>query len=274
MDGEQFYRPEANKRGTDPIGERFLRILKKTLHFTLLLLGVHALFFAGYQTYAYLMKDSWFRVRAVEVRGCRTISEQTVVSLARLEGNANLFRLRLKEMAQRIEAHPWVEGVRVKKIFPDRLSIDIEERRPVAILQLEEPYYIDAKGVIFSRASDRDQYDYPFLTGLNRQDLEKEPDRSKFLIAKALDCLMAVDRVKALPFGKISEVRMEKDLGISCVTAVEGVEVRVGWDHYEEKLRRGALIWEDLKQRGIGARAIDCRDLRRMVAKKVTQPSR
>lgn len=267
MGGEPFYRPERKRE--DRTGEGFHRVLKQSVQVALSLLGIVALCFAGYQVYAHLQEDSLFRVREVEIRGCQKIPEETLRSLARVEGNLNLLSLRLEEVAQRIEAHPWVDGVRVKKIFPDRISIQIEERRPVAILQMEEPFYIDSRGVIFSRVGDRDGYDYPFLTGLNRQDLEREPEMAKSLIEKALECLRAFHRWAIFPLPEISEVRMEKRVGISCVIGVGGIEVRMGWDHYEEKLRRLALIWSDLQRRGIVARAIDCRELKRMVVKKV-----
>ena len=49
----------------------------------------------------------------------------------------------------------------MRKVFPNKVKIQIEERRPIAILQLEELYYIDAKGVIFSPVRDGDGYNFP-----------------------------------------------------------------------------------------------------------------
>jgi hypothetical protein len=47
------------------------------------------------------------------------------------------------------------------------------------------------------------------------------------------------------------------------------VEVRMGWDHFGEKLRRLSLIWSDLQRRGISVSSIDCNDMKRMVVKKI-----
>lgn len=264
---EKFYRPE--KRGDERIGERFQEILKGTIRIALYLLGIIVLCFAGYQWYVYLLEDSSFQVNAVEVRGCRKIPEMTILSLAKIEGMPNLFRLSLKEISNRVEAHPWVERVSLRKIFPDKVLIHVEEREPMAILQLEEPFYIDSKGVIFSRVEDGDGYDYPFLTGLNRKMFEKEPAVVEHLIAKALECLTVVERNGASPLQGISEIRMEKVFGIRCFTQAEGVEVRMGWDQFEEKLRRVSLIWADLQKRGISARSIDCSDSKRIVVKRM-----
>jgi cell division protein FtsQ len=183
----------------------------------------------------------------------------------------NLFTLSLKEISERVEVHPWVESVNVRKIFPDRVLIHIEERKPMAILQLEEPFYIDSKGVIFSRVGDRDEYNFPFLTGLNRQTFDQDPVTARHLVAKALEFLNIADQEKTSPLEGISEIRMEKSFGIHCFTQSEGVEVRMGWDHFGEKLRRLSLIWTDLQKKGVTAMSVDCSDMKRMVVKKISR---
>jgi hypothetical protein len=60
---------------------------------------------------------------------------------------------------------------------------------------------------------------------------------------------------------------MEKVFGIQCFTKAEGVEVKMGWEDFEEKLKRLPLIWSDLRKRGLSADSIDCSDLTRMVVK-------
>ncbi len=271
MGGEKFYRPE--KKGDERIGKRFQEILKQAIRVALHVLALVILFSAGHQLYVRLLEDSFYQVREVEIQGCRKVPEQVILSLAKIEGMPNLFTLPLKEIAERIEVHPWIEHVRIRKIFPNKVLIHIEERKPMAILQLGELFYIDSKGVIFSRVGDQDGYDFPFLTGLNRQAFDQEPAVAKHLIAKALECLKIVERNKASPLTGVSEIRMEKTFGIHCFTQTGGVEIRMGWDQYEEKLRRLSFIWSDLQKRGISAGSIDCSDLRRMVVKKISHRS-
>ena len=150
----------------------------------------------------------------------------------------------------------------------NKILIQVEERKPIAILQLEELYYIDSKGVIFSRVWDRDVYNYPFLTGLTRQVLEKESAEAKNLIKKSLELLRITDQERVPPLGEISEIHMDKTFGIRCFTQTEGLEIRMGWEDFREKLKRVSLIWSDLQKRGISAASIECSDLKRMVVKK------
>jgi len=264
----KFFRPKEKR---EEGGERFQGILKKVIRVAFQLLLISFFLFISHRLYLHLLEDPYFQVREVEVKGCRKLAEKTLLSFAKIEGMPNLFTVRLREIAKRLETHPWIEQVKVRKVFPNKISIQIEERKPIAILQLGEPYYIDTKGVIFSPVGDKDEYNYPFLTGLTRQNLEKDPMVTKSLIMKALEFLRIVDKEKVSPLEEISEIHMEKTFGIQCFTQTEGVEVRMGWDQFGEKLKRLSLIWSDLQKRGISVNSIDCSDLKRMVVKKIPQ---
>ena len=263
----KFLRPKARGEGKD--GEKFQGIVKKTIRMAFQLLLVSFFLFMGHWVYVHLLGDPFFRVREVEVEGNRKITKETLLSLTMMEGMPNLFSVNLEEVVKRIESYPWIESVRVRKVFPNKILIQIEERKPMAIIQLEELYYIDAKGEIFSPVGDKDEYNYPYLTGLTRAILEKDPTEATRLISKALELLRIVDREKVPPLEDISEIHLEKVFGIHCFTKSEGVEVKMGWEDFGEKLRRLSLIWSDLRKRGFLVTSIDCSNLERMVVKKI-----
>lgn len=264
----KFLRPK--KRGEGQGSERFSNWLGKALGVSFHLLILSFFFFLGHQVYVRLLEDPLFRVRQIDLGGCEKLPRESLLSLAMVEGMPNLFSVSLKEVSRRLEDHPWIEHVVVRKTFPNKISIQIQERKPIAILQLEEPYYIDAKGMIFSRVNETDGFNYPFLTGLDRQSLDKEPEETKGLIAKALELLLTAERDKVPPLREISEIHMEKTFGVHCFTKAEGIEIRLGWDHFDEKLKRLSMIWSDLRKRGISATSIDSSDINRMVVRKVS----
>jgi cell division protein FtsQ len=210
-------------------------------------------------------------VREIKLEGCQKIEQETLLSLIKIEGMPNLFTIRLSELAKRLETHPWIDQVKMRKVFPNKILIQVEERKPIAILHLEELYYIDTKGEIFSPVGEKDEYNYPFLTGLSRQALEKDPTETKRLVAMALELLTITNQGKSPPLEEISEIQMEKNFGIQCYSKVEEVAVRMGWEHFGEKLKRLSVVWRDLQRRGFTSTLIDCSDMERMVVKKVTR---
>jgi cell division protein FtsQ len=256
---------------TDEKGnERFSRLLKKVLYFSLYLLSVSVVLFLGHRVYVHLSEDPIFRVREVEVAGCTVLTREALLSLARIDGVPNLFTVRLKDIAARLQDHPWIERVMIRKAFPDKIAIQIQERKPIAILQSDDLYYIDAKGVIFSRVGERDRYNYPFLTGLGMRAVEKENDDGNRLVTKALEFLRVVEREDTKAPMELSEVHMEKTSGVHCFTKAEGIEIKMGWDHFGEKLKRLAVVWTDLQRRGVSAVWIDSSDLNRTVVKRAS----
>jgi len=265
QDGK-FLRPKTRRE--EKGAEKFQGIVKKAIRVAFQLLLLSFFLFIGHWVYVHLLGDPYFRVREVEVEGGRKITRETLLSLTVIEGMPNLFSVSLKEVVKRLESHPWIEQVRVRKVFPNKILIQIEERKPMAIIQLEELYYIDIKGEIFSRLGERDEYNYPYLTGLTRQVLEKDPVEAKRLITKALELLRIVSQEKFTPLEEISEIHMQKAFGIHCFTKAEGVEVKMGWEDFAEKLKRLSLIWSDLRKRGWSAVSIDCSDLKRIVVRK------
>ena len=266
IEQEKFFRPRRKREENG--GERIQGILKKAVRVAFHLLLLSLFFFFGFRVYNRLLEDPMFRAREIEVKGGQKIQKDTILSLIDLQGMPNLFTLKLREVVKRIESHPWVEQVQVRKVFPNKIWIQIEERKPIAILQLEELYYIDPKGVIFSPVGDGGPLNYPFLTGLTRQILERDPVYSKHLIMKALEFLRIVNKEKRFPAEEISEIHMERVFGIHYFTKAEGVEVRMGWEEFGEKLQRLSVIWSDLRKREISPVSIDCSDLKKMVVKR------
>jgi D-alanine-D-alanine ligase len=269
--GGHFFRPKQRPEARG--GERLQEIFGKAIRTVSYLLLLSFFLFLGHRVYAHLLASPSFRVREVEVKGSQRIPKETLLSLASLEGMPNLFTLRLREVVQHIESHPWIEKVGARKVFPDKLVIEVEERKPIAILQLEDLYYIDAKGVIFSVVGDGEGYNYPFVTGMNRQALERDSEEAKRFVLKALELLLTCEKKKLVPPEEISEIHVEKGSGIQFIIKSGGVKVYVGWDDFEEKLKRLSMIRADLQKRGWSAVSIDCSDLNRMVVKKASERS-
>src|SRR4030043_396854 len=170
----KFLRPKVKRE--EKGAEKFLGIVKKAIRVALQLLLLSFFLFISHWIYAHLLGDSYFRVREVEVEGGRKIPKETLLSLTAMEGMPNLFSVRLKEVVKRLEAHPWIEQVRVRKVFPYKIVIQVVERKPMAIIQLEELYYIDTRGEIFTPVGDPDEYNYPYVTGLTLGVLEKNTE--------------------------------------------------------------------------------------------------
>lgn len=85
---------------------------------------------------AWVLTAPRFELRDVVVKGGseRVPSAWVLRALAPLEGG-NLVLLSLADVAERLQKNPWVASVEIEKELPDRLRVEVEERRPVALLR-------------------------------------------------------------------------------------------------------------------------------------------
>ena len=95
-----------------------------------------------------------FPVKNVEVTGTSRLDAEAVRTLARVPEDATLLRFPADEVAERVEADPWVETASVTRDFPDTMQIRVEEREPAALVDMLDEYLIvDAEGYIIEARS-------------------------------------------------------------------------------------------------------------------------
>lgn len=75
-----------------------------------------------------------FALADVEVVGAERVAVGWVERrLAPLAGR-NVVRLPLAEVETALAGHPWIEGVAIRKELPNRLAVEVRERRPAALV--------------------------------------------------------------------------------------------------------------------------------------------
>ena len=94
-------------------------------------------------------------IEQVTVSGCRGERQADIQALAdSLVLGKPLFWVDLEELRTRIEARRWVRGLQIRKDPPDRLSLTLEERKPV--LWLVRPngvFLVSEDGVVLDRVN-------------------------------------------------------------------------------------------------------------------------
>ncbi len=92
-----------------------------------------------------------FDLRRFELEGSPRVPEDWLAErLASFEGS-HLLALSLAEVRHRVEAHPWVGAVQIRKRLPASLEVRVEERSPAALVRRHgELGYVDASGAVYA----------------------------------------------------------------------------------------------------------------------------
>tara|TARA_Y100001970_G_scaffold202180_1_gene246116 strand:+ start:1248 stop:2009 length:762 start_codon:yes stop_codon:yes gene_type:complete len=85
--------------------------------------------------------------------------------------------INLKEVSMKIEKHPYVKAARVSKRFPQKIMVEIVERKPIAILQIDPMLLLDEDGIVLPKIDILKNYNLPIMTNFN-------PDHSLYPIGQ------------------------------------------------------------------------------------------
>jgi hypothetical protein len=167
------------------------------------------------------------RYRHLRVVGNVRASEAQLAHLADLPLDTPLLLLDLGAAIKGVEQHPWVAHASARRVFPDTVVLQVQEREVKALLMLDGLYLVDADGVPFRRA-DAGDLDHPVITGLAADLADKEPDVARRIVADALGLLDGVRGRGRLQETDVSEVRFDPDAGYTLALR-NGGEVLLGF---------------------------------------------
>lgn len=69
----------------------------------------------------------------IAVTGQKMVSDRAIYEQLHLAGMRSIWTIDTNAARHRLETLPWIEKAALKRIFPDRLRVEIKEREPVAI---------------------------------------------------------------------------------------------------------------------------------------------
>lgn len=142
---------------------------------------VLALLFAGYK---WIARQPMFDLRVVQVRAAdggplRYVDAATVRSAALPRIRGNFFSVNLNAARQAFETVPWVQHASVRREWPDKLIVQVDEYQSLGTWGEQEGRLISVDGILFTANLDEAEEDgkLPVLDG---------PDNSAREVAQRL----------------------------------------------------------------------------------------
>lgn len=165
---------------------------------------------AGFVIYKIMCRSDFFQVTETGISGCVRTTKNQILEMSEVDVHSNLLAIDLKKARARIEAHGWVKSVELSKDWPNRLTIKVRERSPVAIVSLADGlFYLDQDGAAFTQVLPPESMDYPLITGLTRENWPRTLKGSQ--LGEALHLLKQSGQGNAvLPRQNISELHLDE----------------------------------------------------------------
>jgi cell division protein FtsQ len=204
-------------------GRPWIRHILPAAAALLLIAGATA---AGASVYSWLGRSALFSVRDVDMNACAQVTREEVAGMLAAGKNGTIWSLSAEAIGRRLLTHPWIREVHVRKVFPDRLVVRIEERRPVAMINLDALYYVDDGGDVFKRLSAYDSKNFPIITGFSRADLSARDAVTLRNLRRTIDLLHRAE--SGVLSQNVSEIHFDPQEGFTIVTRDTGLALKVG----------------------------------------------
>lgn len=204
------------------------------------LVGVGLSLFLILGLYRYLSTAPFLQVKEITLELGSRVDPQEVVEIGGLKTGKNLLSLDIATIKSRIEKLPWVKEASIRRIFPDGLRVSVDERRPFALIHLEDSVFIiDDNGVVFKKAVSEDAVDLPVITGIGVDGLFRS---DKGGLNRAIRLLRIIRGDYPSLWDRLSEIRVEGGYGLRMFTTDEGAEIYIGERDFDERLRRYEVL--------------------------------
>lgn len=202
--------------------------------------------------FAHQWKD-FLTVEKIEVEGNYILQQNEIIKLAKIPIGKEIFRVSLDTVRMCLMTNSYVEDVRVSRVLPDIIHIQLSERQPLASLMLNKLFYLDKDGNLLPKINTDVVMDLPIITGV-------KIDAKNLLIGKkvldneidiALRILETALSVKKEIYDLISEVNLNYGDDITIISSDHGIPINIGREEYRKKLVLTYAFWNQLvKTRG------------------------
>lgn len=179
----------------------------------------------------WLLAPETLPVRTLQlVSDAGKVREDELHRLLQAELGANFLRLPIATVCERLEAHPWIERAVVRKRWPDRLVISLDERRPVA--RWGSRQLVDAGGVRYPA----DTTPFVHLPLIHGPDGEESAMLSRFE-----DVDRRLSRLGLRPAALLQSERRSWHIETS-----DGLLLELGREQFEHRLTRFERVWPQI----------------------------
>jgi cell division protein FtsQ len=199
--------------------------------------------------YLFSRTEPVFLLKNIRIKGAEQLPESEILTKIYPFLKDSIFGTDMGKVKAAITSHPFVKDVRVKRVFPFSILIEVKERVPSAL-------WTGPGGDI--QMLDEDGAPYRGLYKGSTLDLlvisAKEKNDAKSIFREVTDW----DRRGIIKKDDLSEV-MYNEGNITLFSLNDGVEIILGKEERPERLKRAVAVLEDAKKRGLLIRCIDAR---------------
>jgi cell division protein FtsQ len=193
--------------------------------------------FGASRLWAWLEASPKLIVRSVEIRGNVRTGREEIRRLSRLREGMRILDIKPSQAEKAVLSNCWIRRAHVSRRFPDKVIVSVEEREPIALVNVGRIYYIDNEGVempLFPATYS----DLPVVSGVgdstNRRISNVSLQRIKALISGANGVNSSlIKKVSQIDFSKGPTARLKLE-NSPLLIEIDDRKCDVQWKRFQE----------------------------------------
>lgn len=203
--------------------------------------------------------DQFFEIKVVEITRTERISRADVLAMLDLEPGRGLLLIDLAQAQRSLETHPWIRRAVVRRVFPDTLAVELDEREPVAVLKTGtggREFLLDREGTLISEGVPVADEGLPILMGVDYADAILGTGETAARVRSGIALAGLLDRSGV---GRTEvDLRRPDDM----VAYYSGLRLRFGDGDFGDKVDRYRQVSDRVRDRWVAqAKAVPVRQV-------------
>lgn len=220
----------------------------------------------GYALVLLARQTDYFRVHTIDITGQVTLSRQDILYYLAIPADATLFELDLARMGLRLERHPMIERVTVRRQLPDTLHVAVQERVPrLTVTSGAQRVVVDRQGVVLRPVVTAQDRSLPQLILNEQKALAPGMRLRQKSVQRTLDVVRVYAASSVAGILRLVSCTV-RDSGVAqCRMAPDAFVLQVGEGDVASQLKRLPPVLRYLRQHDLAVRTVDVSYRKRVV---------
>ena len=219
-----------------------------------------ALIYLLVHSLVWFFKSREYPVKDIRFEGALHLDPAELCRRAEISRDSNLLAMDLKEVSEKLLGEPSIKEAVVSRNFcTGRVSIKLNLRQPVALINCDGIYGIDGDAVVVGGIDKLSESDLPLIIGVDFSGIRPGEKLEKKSLRLALEILDYVSLTNLETFAVLSEINVSNLKNVVLHVGREGTQIRLGKDNFNKKVNNATTILADYHNRGEKVRYIDFR---------------
>ncbi len=162
------------------------------------------LFCALIASFIFFMMSPLFNLVEIKVIGNEKITQDTIISLSKVQIGENIYRTSSKKIQNRIKENSYIENVNIKRNLPNKMEIIVKERKTTYLLEYANSFvYLNNQGYILEISEEK--LELPIIEGYttNQEELKVSKRLNQEDLTRLETVLKIMDSANANGIGNL-----------------------------------------------------------------------